>query len=179
MKEPTIPARMLGHPIIAVPVTVGGLVFTVACLQTGGVIPAVLMLVALLVVGRASQQVQAYRAWKRAWDAMDDRPPRHAAGFWKKPLGVILAAMMVAYMVSQAHRPEYQLALGWMVLFGTGVTIALLWRRLRGGRHAPRHRGAKGDVVTVVGGRKPSGQTLDDAYAAMPDYCQQVMGGER
>lgn len=180
MREPPIATRFFGHPIVAVPLTLAGFGIGYLCLQSngGGFFPGVATLVGLLMLGKAAQHRDAYRAWKRAWDGMAAPRSDRFAGSWKKPLGVVLVAAMLFYMASQAHRPEYQLAFGWMVVFGVGAALFLLVCRLRGTRPAGRSK-ASGDLVRVIAKPVMGAPSLDAAYRTLPTYCRQVMGHGR
>ncbi|RYM05715.1 hypothetical protein [Sphingobium cupriresistens] len=183
MREPSLPIKLIGHPIVATPLALGCCVALFGCWQTGvdALMPAVVLLIALTWIAKISERANAYRAWKRAWDGMADSVPRHPSGWWRKPLGCILVLGVVAYLASEAQeRPDYQLALGWMALVMIAASVVFLWRRYgRRVRGSARRRGANDDVVTVLAKPQSAMPTLDAAYHAMPDYCQQVLGNGR
>lgn len=175
MTPPPLKTRLLGHPLVALTVTLMGMFLLYGCWQAGasGLLPGIAVLAIMAAATRAADQVNAYRSWKRAWDNMADRAPSRWAGWWKKPLGALLAGGMLCYMLSQAGRSEYQMALGWMALFGVVAAIVWLVQRLR--RGAARRRIGKVEPVRVVATRRWASPDLARAYRALPDYCLQAM----
>ena len=175
VKIPPLPSRLLGHKLVAAPLILGGFATLYACWQAGNdaALPAVLTLLMICWVGRVSQQMDAYHSWTRAWASMAEPVPNRYAGWWRKPLGVMSVAGVALYVGSRADEAEYQVALGWMVLVAIVAMVALLWRTIRHRRLA-KHR-ATVTPVTICARPVMKPLTLEAAYRALPDYCQQVM----
>ena len=178
MREPPLSVRALGHPLVTVPVGLGGIAFLYACWQMGGdaALPAIITLMVLAWVGKANDHMNGYRAWKRAWDGMaQPRAGRSSTGWWRKPLGMIVIALVVVYLAANDQQPEYRLALGWMMLVASVAVVIGLWRVVRGKMSAPRDRRSKNHVVTICARPMTKAPPLVAAYQAMPDYCHQLM----
>lgn len=128
----------------------------------------------LLNVMRADEQVQAYRTWKRAWDAMGDGPLLSQRGgrVGRAVVGLALVAALIVYLSSHTDRPGYDLALGWLVLGGIAMLVVAIlakWRKVR------RARPIKTTVVTVVvKGPALRVPTLAEAYRALPEHCMRI-----
>ena len=179
MKPPAIRTQFLGHPLVGGPlILVGlGLLYTCWHIGQGAVIVAPVALILLLSVTRASEQMTAYRAWKREWDAMGEAPtrPKHAAAIiW---LSVAVGFVAVAFLGSQPDLLSVEHLLGWPLGIAAVLLGALLLRGLirRLGRRRVRLDRAMPVKVVATALRPPL--PLAAAYAALPAYCRQLMSG--
>lgn len=73
--------RMLGHPLIAAPLTGGLALAFLALVQAGevGIFAALILLIPAGWVVRAAEAVQRQRQWQRAWDSMIPTQPAPSA----------------------------------------------------------------------------------------------------
>lgn len=178
MREPPLNVRVLGHPLVAVPIGIGGLAFLYLCWQSPGgegLIPAIITICLMAWTGKAHDYMNGYRAWKRAWDGMAEPTRRVSVGGWRKALGVVGIALVALYVAASADDPDYQLAMAWMVLVAIVGGVVALWRMKRGGIVASRRRKATDALVQVVARPQVKVPSLATAYRALPDYCQRLM----
>lgn len=172
MNKPPLKTMILGNPIVGLGIYGLGALTLYGWWQNADAWPLGLMaLVAMSTTARAGEQADAYRNWKRAWDAMGDDPLPSGRGgrVGRTIVGLTLIAAFVWYLASQSDRPGYDLALGWLVLGGVAMLVVAIlakWRKAR------RARPIKTTVVTVVvKGPVLRVPTLAEAYRALPDYC--------
>jgi hypothetical protein len=149
MNKPSLKTRILGHPLVGLPIFGLGAFILYQCTQDGSNWPFGLAAMgAISATIRASEQAERYRLWKLAWDAMSDAPPpsgrmgRVVRGL----VGIALFGALIAFLIGHSDKPEYSMALGWMLLVGgLGVVARLvtrLWRARRqdqGGKSPARH----------------------------------------
>jgi hypothetical protein len=175
MRQPPLQTRILASAPVNLSAWASALFFGYHFWNGEPVFWALVITVSLLLnVMRADEQVQAYRTWKRAWDAMGDDPlPSGRGGRVGRTLvGLTLIAAFVWYLASQTGRPGYDLALGWLVLGGVAMLVVAIlakWRKVR------RARPIKATVVTVVvKGPVLRVPTLAEAYRALPEHCMRI-----
>lgn len=182
MKRPSTKTLVVGHPVIAVPLTLTSGVCLLAGFQTGNSSAVLIGIALIAAVHNASQQASAYRAWQIEWDAMGDGPERRSvtpAGIFGVAAVAALALLGYAHLPSVAYWAGY--SLGWVfghrwLLAALGiVAIAILVQFMRHGLR--RAKPAK--PVKVVAKRILSVPTIADAYRALPPYCHALLGGQK
>ena len=80
--------------------------------------PVVITVAFLLNVIRAHEQVQAYKAWKREWDAMSGIPPRLTR--WPRVVGLALVGVPLIFLFYDVGQHGGASALLGVVLLFTG-----------------------------------------------------------
>lgn len=182
MKRPATKTMVMGHPIVAVPMTLASGVTLVAGLQSGSPLPVFIAIALIAGVQKARAQASAYRAWQAEWDAMSDGPARR-----RVTPGSYLGAAMIAALVLLAFGSPQLLAylvgfaFGWM---GTQPWLLALLGLLALGvlvqfiRCYPR-RARPAKPVTVIAEAILPVPTLADAYRALPPYCQALLRGQQ
>ncbi|MEJ7928239.1 hypothetical protein WG908_15940 [Sphingobium sp. AN641] len=180
MRAPSLATAFFGHPVVATPLMLSGLVVLVLFLtqgQEGGLVLALPVAVMMVRLGKAVSAVSAYQAWKRAWDGMS--PPRaRRAVPWKPVFAVLFVTLVFANALAHPDRQSATAGAGMLVFaLGLGLVAAIvrslvrLWRgRLR--RKVAHHN----SVVTICARPIFPVPSLQHAYAALPDYCRQVLG---
>lgn len=174
MKTPSIQTQILGHPLIGFPValaSLGGL-YLATQLGGGGILVGVISAGMLVSSARASQQMQAYRAWKLEWDAMGAAPsPRARSGWGIGVLAVMLVGVVwgLAVMVDPDGMGKLLSVIAALCPLGIAVLgLALLARWLL--RRRRRDRGAV--PVAVIARPIHPIPSVSAAYAALPEYCR-------
>ncbi len=178
MRAPKPSVAFFGHPAIAGPLVLGGLGLLVMFLTQGegGFLLAVPVAVGLAWLAKAMEKVSAYRAWRKAWDAMGE-PPVRRRWPWKPLCGVLFVTLVFGHALAHPERPDATAAAGMVVVaLGLGIVAVLLRSLVRLFRR-PRRRVAKNDPMVTICARPifpvPS---LRDAYIALPEHCWQVLG---
>ncbi|WP_263588670.1 hypothetical protein [Sphingopyxis sp. GC21] len=176
MRPPPIQIRILGHPIVAMPVTGMGLFILWQWTQHPdlGVI-AIGALAAMAVVGKANARRMAYVRWRRAWDSMADAEPATARGpkFANAAIALILPAGLLAYesgKLDGVAGPLVSLGLLGLAFFA-GRMMVRRWRR--SGHRAPA--ASRSDVVSVCARPVIAVPSMTDAYSALPAHCWHVL----
>jgi hypothetical protein len=176
MREPPLHIRLLGHPVIAMPMTGVGLFTLYAWTQQPGMdVPAVAAVIALIVVGKAVEHRLSYVRWRKAWDAMADygaAKPK-APFIAKLALAVIVPAGFIAHDSGALHGlagPGAGLGLLALILFAGTMTVR--WWRRRRLRVRPSSRP---DVVSVCVNKGMAVPSLHDAYARLPAHSRHVL----
>lgn len=172
MKRPEFRTRVMGHPLIVAPMAAAtlGSVYVWSQHPEGWWLAAI-CIAAMGAVTKAHETRRTYKAWKRAWDAMNPEPPRAGprARHWLGMVAVALVALLLA------NQPGAGAMIGWS-LGGVVGLLVVLWlakRMLAVGR---RKRTAKLPTVRIVARRGVfPALSLDDAYRALPDYCQRLV----
>lgn len=172
MKPPAPVARLVGHPVVAGLIVLAGAPFAIMCALRGGegILAAAIVAVILERVMRANAAVMEYRAWKNAWDAMADQPPRP-----KRRMAIARTVIAVlAGLFALAHIRDPQV-LGGLMFIGMGLAI---WVAVSMGRRAGigfgrRTRPSTSDLVTIaVRGPVMPIPTLQQAFGMLPEHCQ-------
>lgn len=172
MKRPDFRTRVIGHPLIVAPMAAAtlGSVYVWSQHPEGWWLAAI-CIAAMGAVTKAHETRRTYMAWKRAWDAMNPEPARAVpkARHWLGMVAVACVALMVA------NQPGAGAAVGWSLAALLGVLIVLwLARRVLALRH--RRRTVKLPAVRIVARRGVFlAMSLEDAYRALPDYCQRLV----
>jgi hypothetical protein len=176
MREPPLHIRMLGHPIIAMPITGIGLFTLYAWTQQPGLdVLAVAAVIALIVEGKAVEHRMSYMRWREAWDAMGD----YGAA---KPKAPFLAKLALAVIVPAGFITHDSAALDGLA--GPGAALGLLaailitgtmtvrwWRR----RRSRARLSSRSDVVSVCVTKGMAVPSLQDAYARLPAHSRHVL----
>jgi hypothetical protein len=179
MNKPPLKTMLLGHPIIGLPIYGVSAFVLYCCTQDSGLwLFGVGALVAITTTQAAGQQAQAYRNWKRAWDAMSDDPPRPAR--WPAMVGTVLVAALALFIAGHADRQAYSLVLGWLpIIVVGGVALLATYSIMRWLRRRPRHT-VKNRAVTVAITR-PIFAVPDmlQCYRSLPEHCQLLLQQQR
>ena len=179
MNKPPLKTRMLGHPLVSLPIYVLGVFFLYQCTQDTSLWPLGLgSMVAISATMRAGEQADAYRNWKRAWDAMDDSPlPSGRGGRVARAfVGVAMIAALILFLLGHSDQQAYGLALGWLMVVGVGgLAVLLVVRLLRLHRNRAPKAG-KASIVTVAIAR-PIFAVPDmlQSYRQLPEHCHLLM----
>lgn len=176
MKQPPLKTRILGSPVVVLPMLAAFLWATYRLMTEGdAMLPGVIVATLCTALAmRAHTQVHAYRLWRRTWDSMGDVPP-HQPRRVKPVLGVVALIIAVLGIIANIHRPDMQGAVGWSVLLAAAV---LAFHGVRGGwRTLTGKRAGKTDLVRICTAPASRAPTLATAYDALPDYCWAIMGG--
>lgn len=174
MREPPLHIRILGHPIIAMPITGVGLLTLYAWTQHPGLdVFAVAAVIALILVGKAVEHRMSYVRWRSAWDAMADTgPPRPKAPFRAKlALAILIPAGFVAHdsgMLSELAGPAIGLCIIAAVLLA-GMLVLRGWQRRRAAATS------RPDAVSICATPVMAVPSLNDAYARLPAYSSHVI----
>lgn len=174
MKAPAPAVRLIGHPTVTGLVLLAGIPSALffALHGSDGIIFAIIIGVLMERTMRANAAATEYRAWKAAWDGMEDRPPcqRRTKGIVR----AVVAAMGALFALANIHDPQILGAVG---LIGLALAIWAVTKvagRFRIRTAAPKNH-AKADLVTVaVRGPLLPSLTLQQAFAALPEHCQRL-----
>jgi hypothetical protein len=182
MKRPATKIMVMGHPIVAVPMTLANGVILVAGFRTGNVVPVVIAIALIAGVQNARVQASAYRAWQAEWEAMGDGPTRRSV----TPGGVLGVAVIATLMLVAFSRPQLLAymagyAVGWigtqpwlLALLGL-LALAVLVQFVR---HFRRRAKPTKPVIVIAQAILPV-PTLADAYRALPPYCHALLRGQQ
>lgn len=183
MKEPPIRVRLIGNPLVAIPIYgLSGLALYGWSQEPGAFIIGIPAIFCAVWTFNAQKIVGRYRDWHRAWEAMAEPEARRPV-MPRLVAGLIAALVIGAFVLSESGMgQEVASALAGVLVLGTAlaaITVALwaLMKRLRS-----RSRGVtdRRDCVAVVVTRPilpvPD---LKDAYKALPEHCWQAINGGR
>lgn len=176
MKRPAILTRVFGHPVVML--TAYGLLAWMAYQWWTGATTAAAATVALclaMACTRANDRAEKYHQWQREWNAMSGQPPRgRISPRALRQLGAVLAFGFLG-MLSLTYLNDP--AVGWAAwLFWIAMAVGLvrlLWRRTRVRR---AERASKNSYVATCLHMPAQSPSYTAAYAALPDYCRQVLG---
>ena len=178
MRAPSNFTMAIGHPLVATPVVLGGFgLLYVACLGGPSAMPCGLSgVVVLAVIGRAHKTASAYRAWRREWLAMAGEPDLENLRI-KGVLATILFAFLIFATIAfvQSSPRSIGRALGWVIgLTPLWLATLAVWMMVR--RKRDRSTSSERVPVKVVAKALLPAPPLADAYAALPEYCQRLLG---
>ena len=177
MNPPPLKARVLGHPIVFLPIFTATLGAVYAVILDRNALPILLLIAWLMNISlKANQQVAAYKSWKRAWDSMPPSAPPPRQRRPRPGLALVLVALIAGYLALTLDQPGHALGLGWMIAVGIVVSIALAVRALARRRKRSKAKAAATVSICVSKPFLPV-PSLHDAYGALPPYCQRLMGG--
>ena len=174
MKRPPTKTLILGHPVIATPVTLACGVTIFAAFSTSNLFLLFIAVPIALTVLKANEQVVAYRAWVREWEAMAGEPPRRRTrGHDLLVVAALGLALLAATQMDSAtlHMAEKSIGL----LVGSLTIFIALWTALRWVSNRRRHR-TRSFTVTVIAHPVMTIPSLDDAYRALPPHCHALLG---
>ena len=176
MMKPSTQSMLMGHPLVVVPVALCTLATLYAWSQNGEAWwLAIVMLVFMGRVMKASEARRDYLQWKREWDAMDPNPasrmrPAHVAGM----LGCAL--LLVAGAASDQVGPGA--AVGGLIL---GAFLWVIARSLLRGWSPSRRRRARTATPVRLAIARPvlPAMSIADCYAALPAHSRAVLDASR
>lgn len=174
MREPPLHIRMLGHPVVAMPITGVGLITLYAWTQHSGLdLFAIAAVIALIVVGKAVEHRSSYVRWRSAWDAMTDTGPLRPRGPFmaKLALAVLIPAGFIIHdsgVLSKLAGPITALGIIAAILIAGTLTLRR-WQRRRA------RPSSRPDVVSLCATPVMPVPSLDDAYARLPAYSWHVL----
>lgn len=175
-KKPPTQKMVMGHPLIATPMTLVAGVTLLAGFHAGN---ALIVLFAIAIVGAirtASDQAGAYRQWKAEWDAMAGQAPaRKGKPVWGRIAVLALGLALFAVMrIGGASTSDAAICIGLLAgcIGMIAVILRLAIRCFKGRRPI---RATKSGTVKIVAKTILPVPTLDAAYAALPDYCRQIL----
>lgn len=176
MREPPLRVRILGHPIVMVPVMGMGLFILYGWSQNPDLaILAIAAMGAMALVGKASERRMEFVRWRRAWDSMADDagPVRQGPLLAKLAIAIIVP---VGFMAHEAGALDGlagpAMAFGFLaaMLFVGTMLVRWLWRRLRRARPA-----SQGDLVSVCAKPVMAVPSMTEAYNRLPAHCWHVL----
>lgn len=137
--------------------------------------------VLIAAVMKADEQVKAYRAWLREWNALGGDVP-HARG--KPSLWTILAMMvavpLLSLLIYAGQHGGGQAVTGVLLIFGAPVlgivALVKLWRAIR--RRRAKRSARVQTAQIVIKGPIVLVPSLDAAFQALPGYCHELLGGQ-
>jgi hypothetical protein len=178
MNRPSLRTRILGHPLVGLPIFGFGAFILYQYTQDGSNWPFGLAAMgAISATIRASEQAERYRLWKLAWDAMSDAPtPSGRMGRVVRGIvGLALFGALTAFLIGHSDKPEYSIALGWMLLVGgLGVLVMLIARLWRSRRR--KTKAAKVQPVTLAIARPIFAvPDLRQCYRNLPEHCHALL----
>lgn len=174
MNKPPLGTRILGHPLVGLPILGLGAFVLYQCTQDTSNWPLGLgAMAAISATLRASEKAEAYRTWKLAWDAMSDAPPSSGrmGRVFRSLVGFALFGALILFLIGHSDKPEYSIALGWVLLVGgLGVVLALALRLWCSRRRKPK--AVKVQPVTVAIARPIHAvPDMRQCYRKLPEHC--------
>lgn len=180
MNRPGLLNFIIGHPVVVLALWLLTAYFGYEWyVGNTPVVPMILAGLVAISAANANSRVQAYRDWKREWDAMEGRPPSQPLGLTllrsrtlRIVLGIAIWCLFACGALTAPHQPGAALAVGafWLataLMVGNG-----LYRFVR---RRPKAAAVASDVrdVPVTQCLKASSGSadLDRAFAALPEYC--------
>lgn len=179
MREPPLRVRILGHPIVMVPVMGMGLFTLYQWTQHPDAGPLAIAAIAVMaLVGKASERRKEFVRWRRAWNAMAEAEPvSRGPLLGKLAIAIIVPAGFLAHESGALNGLVGPLAslgvLGLAIL--AGAMIVRLWRRYR---HRA-HPASRSDTVSVCARPVMAVPSMTDAYSALPAHCWHVLNSGR
>ncbi len=178
MNKPSLKTRFFGHPIIGLSIYAGGAFVLYQWTQDSQIWPlGVAALFAMSATMRASEQAEAYRTWKMAWDAMGDGPLPSGRGgrFLGYLIGTAIIAAVTLYLIDHSDQPSYRLALGWMAITGGGGLVTLLLMKLF--RAFPKRKPKAKTSFVMLAIARPIHAVPDmrQCYRQLPEHCHALL----
>ena len=178
MNKPPLRTRILGHPLVGLPILGLGAFVLYQCTQDTSNWPLGLgAMGAISATLRASEKAEAYRTWKLAWDSMSDAPPpsgrlgRVVRGL----VGLALFGALILFLIGHSDKPEYGIALGWVILVGGLGVLAMLVTRLWRSRRR-KSKAAKAQPVTLAITRPIYAvPDMRQCYRKLPEHCHVLL----
>ena len=183
MREPPIRVRLIGNPLVAIPIYgLSGLALYGWSQEPSAFIIGIPAIFCAVWTFNAQKIMGRYRDWHRAWEAMAEPKPRRPV-MPRLVAGLIAALVIGAFVLSESGMgQEVASALAGVLVLGTALAaIAVaLWALMKRLRSRTRGVTDRRDCVAVVVTRPilpvPD---LKDAYNALPEHCWQAINGGR
>ena len=178
MSRPTPLQAIIGNPFLCIPLMLGAIY--IGYLWMAGQAPwwmALLALIGASGVAKAAQQVRAYSAWKRDWESAGStpRPMRLPSGKAIKYLVGLGCWGWLAWMSLEVQStPAMDLAVMSFWLGSVIMVIAAVVRAIRG---PSTPKAGRNVVVGVCLPAARQSSSVQNAMAALPAHCQQLMRG--
>lgn len=175
MREPPFRVRVLGHPVVMVPVMGMGVFILYQWTQHPDIVLlGFAAIAAMALVAKASERRMEFVRWRRAWDSMaDSEPASQRPMLAKLAIGVIVPAGFLAHE-SGALKGLTGPATTLTVLAAALVAGTMLVRRWRSSSRRARPASAS-DVVSVCARSVIAVPSITDAYSALPAHCWHVL----
>lgn len=174
MNKPPFGTRILGHPLVGLPIFGLGAFVLYQCTQDTSNWPLGLgAMGAISATMRASEKAEAYRTWKLAWDAMSDAPPPSGrlGRVFRGLVGFALFGALILFLIGHSDQPAYSIALGWVLLVGGLSVLAMLVTRLWRARRR-KTKAAKVQPVTLAIARPLYAvPDMRQCYRKLPEHC--------
>lgn len=181
MREPPVKVRVLGHPLVALPIFGLCALTLYAWSQQPDAWPlGIGAIIAALWTAKAQETANQYRRWRKAWDSMAE-PAARGAALPQLAKGLIALLVVGGYVLVDLGGLAVpagggQALVGLAVLGIPLIVIAMLAKRLWSGRSRRAQRAAKTVPVRIAIARPifpiPS---LDAAYRSLPEHSQRAM----
>jgi hypothetical protein len=178
MNKPSLGTRILGHPLVGLPIFGFGAFVLYQCTQDTSNWPLGLgAMGAISATMRASEKAEAYRTWKMAWDAMSDAPPPsgRVGRVFRGLVGFALFGALIFFLIGHSDEPEYGIALGWVLLVGgLGVVARLALRLWRLRRRKPKAAKVQPVALAIT---RPIYAVPDirQCYRKLPEHCHALL----
>jgi hypothetical protein len=175
MREPPLRVRVLGHPVVMIPVMGMGAFILYQWTQH----PEIALLgfaaiAAMALVAKASERRMEFVRWRRAWGSMaDGKPASQGPMLAKLAIGVIVPTGFIAHAsgaLDGLTGPATTLAILAVVL-AAGTMLVRRWH-FASRRARPASRS---DVVSVCAHSVIAVPSMTDAYSALPAHCWHVL----
>lgn len=178
MNKPPLGTRILGHPLVGLPIFGFGAFILYQCTQDSSNWPLGLgAMGAISATMRASEKAEAYRTWKLAWDAMCDAPPPSGrmGRVLRGLVGVGLFGALILFLIGHSDKPEYGIALGWVLLVGGLGVVARLALRLWRSRRRKRKAIKAQPVAIAITRPLYAIPDMRQCYRNLPEHCHALL----
>ncbi len=186
MNKPSIIVRTAGSPVVAIPLTLGGM--SLIFMWTQGRASVWLALAGLFVVVRTFSSVRqrrGYNAWLRQWESVGTfgkATPRRPVRPWRwmTVLASLLFIGIVVFKPAAPSSPELQQALMWIWLCCGAFLVARLvigigrWVFKRRGSNAERAK-LEAAPVSLMLSRTVDSPSREMAVRSLPEYAARVL----
>ena len=178
MNKPPLGTRILGHPLVGLPIFgLGAFVLYQFTQDTSNWPLGLGAMGAISATLRASEKAEAYRTWKLAWDAMSDAPlPSGRMGrVFRGLVGIALFGALILFLIGHSDKPEYSIALGWVLLVGgLGAFATLIARLWRSRRCKPKATKVQ-PVALAISRPIHAVPDLRQCYRKLPEHCHALL----
>lgn len=182
MRRPGGLRAVAGQPIATLAVMAAGGYSLYLWFTTGAVF---LGLAALWVMGwtlKANSRVAEYKAWKRAWDAMEPSCRRRLSDHPLIRIGalVVIATGTGVYLHGNQDQAGFRFALAWLAgglaLIGAVALLGLIRHAWRSGFRRRARSVPKAKAVRICISRAVVAvPSLERAYSQLPEHCWRVL----